>query len=449
MTEQKSATTYNFRLRDSLLGAQMLFVAFGALVLVPLLTGLNANVALFTAGAGTLLFQVITRGKVPVFLASSFAFIAPIIYGVDKWGIPGTMCGLLAAGLLYAIFALAIRIFGSDILHRILPPIVTGPVIMVIGLVLAPVAVHMASGRTGDGSAWLVPQTSAYIIAGTALLVTIMVSLLGRGMFKLVPILCGITAGYLAAVVLDVAGISASIQASFDPGTLKNWTAPTLVSMQKVASSPWFALPDFSLPTWNLEAILFIVPVAIAPAIEHFGDVLAIGGITGKDYVDDPGIHKTLLGDGLATSLAAMLGGPPNTTYSEVSGAVALTRSFNPAIMTWAAISAILLAFVGKLGGFLASIPVPVMGGIMVLLFGAITVIGINTLVRAGTDLMEPRNLAIVAIILVFGIGGMNFDLSIVKLGGIGLAGIVGVILNQVLPNGRSHEPVAEHMTDD
>ncbi|PNU19750.1 uracil permease [Geothermobacter hydrogeniphilus] len=449
MTEQKSATTYNFRLRDSLLGAQMLFVAFGALVLVPLLTGLNANVALFTAGAGTLLFQVITRGKVPVFLASSFAFIAPIIYGVDKWGIPGTMCGLLAAGLLYAIFALAIRIFGSGILHRILPPIVTGPVIMVIGLVLAPVAVHMASGRTGDGAAWLVPQTSAYIIAGTALLVTIMVSLLGRGMFKLVPILCGITAGYLTAVVLDMAGISASIQATFDPGALKNWTAPTLVSMQKVASSPWFAVPDFSLPTWNLEAILFIVPVAIAPAIEHFGDVLAIGGITGKDYVDDPGIHKTLLGDGLATSLAAMLGGPPNTTYSEVSGAVALTRSFNPAIMTWAAISAILLAFVGKLGGFLASIPVPVMGGIMVLLFGAITVIGINTLVRAGTDLMEPRNLAIVAIILVFGIGGMNFDLSIVKLGGIGLAGIVGVILNQVLPNGREQEPVAEQLIDD
>jgi len=440
MTEQKSPTTYNFRLRDGLLGAQMLFVAFGALVLVPLLTGLNANVALFTAGAGTLLFQVITRGKVPVFLASSFAFIAPIIYGVEKWGIPGTMCGLLAAGLLYVVFAFAIRIFGSGILHRLLPPVVTGPVIMVIGLVLAPVAVHMASGRTGDGSAWLVPQTSAYIIAGVALLVTILVSLLGKGMFKLVPILCGITAGYLTALMLDMTGVAASIQASFDPGSLQNWTAPTLISMQKVASSPWLAVPDFTLPTWNLEAILFIVPVAIAPAIEHFGDVLAIGGITGKDYVEDPGIHKTLLGDGIATSLAAFLGGPPNTTYSEVSGAVALTRSFNPAIMTWAASAAILLAFIGKLGGFLNSIPVPVMGGIMVLLFGAIAVIGINTLVRAGTDLMEPRNLAIAAIILVFGIGGMNFDLTIVKLGGIGLAGIIGVGLNLILPRGRAEE---------
>ena len=438
MSQEKAPTDYNFRPKDALLGAQMLFVAFGALVLVPLLTGLNANVALFTAGLGTLLFQVITRGKVPVFLASSFAFIAPIIYGVQQWGIAGTMCGLVAAGLLYAILSLVVRVFGSGILHKILPPIVTGPVIMVIGLVLAPVAVHMASGRTGDGSAWLVPETTALIIAGVSLVVTILVSLLGKGIFKLIPILCGIVAGYTTSLILDASGFTASTQAAFDPGTLQNWTAPALVSMQKVAAAPWFALPDFTFPSWNLEAILFIVPVAIAPAIEHFGDVLAISGITGKDYVEDPGIKNTLLGDGLATSLAGFLGGPPNTTYSEVSGAVALTRSFNPAIMTWAAITAILLAFIGKLGGFLNTIPVPVMGGIMVLLFGAIAVIGIGTLVRAGTDLMEPRNLAIVAIILVFGIGGMNFDLTVVKLGGIGLAGVVGVLLNLLLPGKSS-----------
>ena len=423
--------------KEIVIGAQMLFVAFGALVLVPLLTGLNANVALFTAGAGTLIFQIVTRGKVPVFLASSFAFIAPIIYGVQQWGIPGTMCGLLAAGFLYIIISFSIRIFGSDILHKILPPIVTGPVIMVIGLVLAPVAVHMASGRTGDGSAWLVPEPTAFIIAGVALVVTVLVSLLGSGLFRLIPILCGIVAGYLTALILDATGTSAAFQASFDPGTLQNWTGPTLVSMQKVFDAPWLAVPDFTLPVWNLEAILFIVPVAIAPAIEHFGDVLAIGSITGKDYVEDPGIDKTMLGDGLATSMAALLGGPPNTTYSEVSGAVALTRSFNPAVMTWAAITAILLAFVGKLGGFLNTIPVPVMGGIMVLLFGAIAVIGINTLVRAGTDLMQPRNLTIVAVILVFGIGGMSFDLAVVKLGGIGLAGIIGVVLNLILPKAK------------
>lgn len=434
MPDKQQETRPGFNPKEMVIGAQMLFVAFGALVLVPLLTGLNANVALFTAGAGTLLFQLITRGKVPVFLASSFAFIAPIIYGVQQWGIPGTMCGLAAAGLLYVAISFAIRIFGSDLLHRILPPIVTGPVIMVIGLVLAPVAVHMASGRTGDGAAWLVPQPTAYMIAGVALVVTVLVSLLGKGLFRLIPILCGVVSGYLTALTLDATGISASVQASFDPGSLQNWTGPALVSMQKVLGAPWLAMPDFTLPAWNLEAILFIVPVAIAPAIEHFGDVLAIGSITGKDYVKDPGIHKTLLGDGLATTLAACLGGPPNTTYSEVSGAVALTRSFSPAVMTWAAVTAILLAFIGKLGGFLNTIPVPVMGGIMVLLFGAIAVIGINTLVRAGTDLMQPRNLTIVAVILVFGIGGMSFDLAVVKLGGIGLAGIVGVLLNLILP---------------
>jgi uracil permease len=437
MSEIPKHYSFSCKPKEIVIGAQMLFVAFGALVLVPLLTGLNANVALFTAGVGTLLFQVITRGKVPVFLASSFAFIAPIIYGVEQWGIPGTMCGLAAAGLLYVIISIGIRIFGSDILHCILPPIVTGPVIMVIGLVLAPVAVHMASGRTGDGAAWLVPQTTAYIIAGSALAVTVMVSLLGKGIFRLIPILCGIIAGYIAALILDISGITTSIQSSFDPGTLQDLTGPTLISMQKVFDASWVAIPTFTLPIWNLEAIFFIVPVAIAPAIEHFGDVLAIGNITGKDYVNDPGIHKTLLGDGLATSLAACLGGPPNTTYSEVSGAVALTRSFNPVIMTWAAISAILLAFIGKLGGILSTIPVPVMGGIMVLLFGAIAVIGINTLTRAGTDLMQPRNLTIVAVILVFGIGGMNFDLAVVKLGGIGLAGIIGVLLNLLLPKGQ------------
>jgi uracil permease len=270
-----------------------------------------------------------------------------------------------------------------------------------------------------------------------ALAATILISLLGRGMVKLIPILGGIVAGCVASLILDVSGFSASMQAGFDPGKLQNWTAPTLISMKPVLDRAWFAMPAFVFPKWNFEAILYMIPIAIAPAIEHFGDVIAIGGIAGKDYVEDPGIKNTLLGDGLATSLAAFFGGPPNTTYSEVSGAVALTRSFNPAIMTWAAITAIILAFVGKLGGLLNTIPVPVMGGIMILLFGAITVIGINTLVRAGTDLMQPRNLAIAAIILVFGIGGMSFDLAVVKLGGIGLAGVIGVLLNMLLPAAR------------
>ncbi|MDJ0667909.1 MAG: uracil-xanthine permease family protein [Desulfobacterales bacterium] len=438
MPRNHAATDYVFALKDSLIGAQMLFVAFGALVLVPLLTGLDPNVALFTAGAGTLIFQMVTRGKVPVFLASSFAFIAPIIYGVQTWGIPATLSGLAAAGVLYIVLSFIIRWGGTGILHKILPPVVTGPVIMVIGLILAPVAVNMALGKTGDGAAWLVPEKSALIVAGIALVTTIASSLLGRGWLKLIPILIGITAGYAAAFGLDLTGVSAAIQAGFEPGSLKNWTGPQLISFKAVAEAPWFAVPNFVMPEWHWEAVLFIVPVAIAPAIEHFGDVLAISGITGKNYVDNPGIKNTMLGDGLATSLASFLGGPPNTTYSEVSGAVALTKVFNPGIMTWAAITAIVLAFVGKLGALLQTIPVPVMGGIMILLFGAIMVVGMNTLVRAGDDLMAPRNLALVAIIVIFGVGGMSLPLgSEARLGGIGLAGITGVILNLVLPRSK------------
>lgn len=412
-----SQTDYKFSFRDFALGGQMLFVAFGALVLVPLLTGLDPNVALFTAGGGTLIFQIVTKGKVPIFLASSFAFIAPIIYGVKTWGIPGTMCGLAAAGLLYLALSTLIRYKGAGVLHRVLPPVVTGPVIMVIGLILAPVAVNMALGKTGDGSAVLVPQATALTISMIALLVTVVVSLLGKGWFKLVPILCGIAAGYVISLFFG------------------------LVNFGKVAAAPWLALPNFVMPAWNWEAVLFIVPVAIAPAIEHFGDILAIGSVCEKDFVKDPGIQNTMLGDGLATSFAAMLGGPPNTTYSEVTGAVALTRSFNPAIMTWAAIVAIALAFVGKLGAVLHTIPVPVMGGIMVLLFGAIMVVGINTLVKAGHDLMEARNMIIVALIVIFGVGGMviPFPGTEFKLGGIGLAGIAGVLLNLLLP-GRAKD---------
>lgn len=434
MSQAPKNSDYKFRLGDCMLGAQMLFVAFGALVLVPILTGLDPNVALFTAGVGTLAFQIITKGKVPVFLASSFAFIAPIIYGVQTWGIPGTLCGLAAAGVLYIILSFVVRIFGAGILHKYLPPVVTGPVIMVIGLVLAPVAVHMAMGRTGDGSAWLVPENTAMIVAGVALVTTALVALIGKGWMRLIPILCGIVAGYITALGLDVTGFTASAQASFDPGSLTNWTGPALISFSPVAEKMWFAMPAFVMPEWRWEAILFIVPVAIAPAIEHFGDVLAVGSITGKDYVKDPGIENTMLGDGIATSIASMLGGPPNTTYSEVSGAVALTKAYNPAIMTWAAIVAILLSFIGKIGAILATIPVPVMGGIMILLFGMITVVGINTLVKSGEDLTTPRNLIIVAVILVCGIGGMKFTAGAFAIEKIGLAGILGILLNIVLP---------------
>jgi len=410
-------TNYALSGRQIVIGGQMLLVAFGALVLVPLLTGLDPNVALFTAGVGTLIFQICTRGKVPVFLASSFAFIAPIIYGVQTWGLASTMGGLVAAGIVYIALSLLVRVKGSEYLERFLPRIVTGPVIMVIGLVLAPVAVNMALGKTGDGAAVLVPQTPAIILAAIALGVTVVTALAGKGLFRLVPILLGVGAGYVAALVMHFSG------------------GPHSLNFEAVANAPWLASPNFVLPEWNLAAILFLIPVAIAPAIEHFGDVMAIGGVTGKDYLKDPGIENTMLGDGLATSVAGFLGGPPNTTYSEVTGAVTLTGAFNPAIMTWAAIWAIVLSFVGKLGAILQTIPAPVMGGILILLFGAITVVGLSTLTRAGHDeIMKPRSLIIVSIILVFGIGGMQLNIGNFALGGIGLAGVAGIVLNLILP---------------
>ena len=393
-----------------ILGAQMLFVAFGSLVLVPILTGLDPSVALFTAGAGTLLFQLVTKRKVPVFLASSFAFIAPIIFGVKSWGVAATMSGLLAAGLVYVALSILVRIKGQDIIDRVLPPVVVGPVIMVIGLSLAPVAVNMAQGKTGDGSAQLVPLDQAVIVALISVGVTILVSLLGRGMLKLLPILCGIVAGYIAAFAFG------------------------MVNLTPVSAAPVFAIPPFTFPEFNLEAILFILPVAIAPAIEHIGDIAAISNVTRKNYLEEPGLKSTLLGDGLATSLAAFLGGPPNTTYSEVTGAVALTKAFNPAIMTFAAIWAVVLAFSGTLGAVLSSIPVPVMGGILVILFGAIAVVGVSTLLKVGEELTEPRNLIIASVVLVVGIGGMEVGYGDFQIKGIGLSAIVAILLNAILP---------------
>lgn len=391
--------------RTVLVGAQMLFVAFGALVLVPLLTGLDPNVALFTAGAGTLVFHVVTGFKVPVFLASSFAFIAPITYGVVEFGVSAMLSGLVAAGLVYVALAALVRWRGQGIVHRVLPPIVTGPVIMVIGLALAPVAIDMATGMAVGAY-----SGRAIAVALVSLLATIATAMFARGMAKLVPILVGVAVGYAFAATLG------------------------MVDLTPVRDAAWIALPAFVLPTFSLPAILFILPVAIAPAIEHVGDVIAIRGVTGVDYLEKPGLHRTLLGDGLATSLAGFLGGPPNTTYSEVTGAVALTKAFQPIVMVIAAVFAIVLAFVGKLGAVLQTIPTPVMGGILVILFGSIVVVGASSLVKAQVELTETRNLVIMAVILVFGVGGMAFHLGEFTVEGIGLAGIVGVVLNLVLP---------------
>jgi uracil permease len=407
-------------------GAQMLFVAFGALVLVPLLTGLDPNVALFGAGVGTLLFQVVTKRSVPIFLASSFAFIAPIMYGVQTWGIPATMGGLMAAGVVYVVLGALIKVKGSEFIHKILPPVVVGPVIMVIGLGLAPVAVNMALGKTGDGAVQLVDGDIAIWIGLASLLTTILVSVFAKGMFSLIPIVCGIAVGYALSLIVGI------------------------VDFTPVAQAAWLGLPNFTFPEFNINAVLFMIPVAIAPAVEHVGDMLAISNVTGKNYIKKPGLHRTMTGDGVATIAASMVGAPPNTTYSEVTGAVMLTKAFNPVIMTWAAVTAIVLSLVGKLGALLQTIPVPVMGGIMILLFGSIAAVGLNTLIKNQVDLHKSRNLVIVGVTLVFGIGGMAFGVGEFSLQGISLCGIVAIILNLVLPKdlGDSHVVDTAQMED-
>lgn len=398
-------------------GAQMLFVAFGALVLVPLLTGLDPSVALFGAGIGTLIFQVITKRSVPIFLASSFAFIAPIMYGIQAWGVASTMGGLMTAGAVYIVLGAVIKVRGSGFIHKLLPPVVVGPVIMVIGLGLAPAAVNMALGKSGDGGIQIVAHDAALWIASTSLITTIILSVMGKGFFKLVPILGGIVSGYIVSLFFGV------------------------VDFTPVQQAAWVAMPNFTFPEFNINAVLFMIPVAIAPAVEHVGDILAISNVTGKNYLKKPGLHRTIMGDGVATMAAAMFGAPPNTTYSEVTGAVMLTKAFNPVIMTWAAVTALVLAFVGKLGAVLQTIPVPVMGGIMILLFGSIAVVGLNTLIKNQVDLHKSRNLVIVAVTLVFGIGGMAFGLGEFSLQGVSLCGIVAIILNLVLPKdiGENH----------
>lgn len=403
--------------RTVLSGAQMLFVAFGALVLMPLITGLDPNVALFTAGLGTLLFQLVTGRQVPVFLASSFAFITPIILAKGQFGLAETMGGVMAAGFVYTFLGLAVKIKGTGFIDRLLPPVVIGPVVISIGLAMAPIAANMAMGKAGDGTE-LIPYRTAILVSMSALLTTLVVAVFGRGMLRLVPIIAGVLVGFGMAQLLGVTDFS------------------------KVASAPWLALPHFTAPAFNLQAILFIVPVALAPAIEHIGGVIAVGSVTGRDYLRKPGLHRTLLGDGLATTAAGLFGGPPNTTYAEVTGAVMLTRNYNPKIMTWAAAFAISLAFIGKFGALLQSIPVPVMGGILCLLFGSIAAVGLNTLIRHQVDLGQPRNLVIVSITLVFGIGGVligtGTQASDFGLKGIALCALVAIALNLLLPKAQA-----------
>ena len=386
--------------RKTIVGIQFLFVAFGSTVLVPLLVGLDPATALFTAGIGTFIFHMVTKGKVPIFLGSSFAFIAPIISASKQWGMPGTLASIMGVALVYFLMSALIKWQGRRLLERLFPPVVIGPVIICIGLSLAPAAVNMAQEN------WL--------LAFISLLTAILVLVLGRGLIKLVPVVCGIIVGYLAAWMMG------------------------LVDFSAVGSAPWFALPSsvthFQLPQFAWEAFLFMIPVAIAPVIEHIGDVYVVSAVAGKDFVKDPGLHRTMLGDGLACVVASLFGGPPVTTYSEVTGAMQITRITSPAVIRIAAGTAIVFSIIGKLSAILQSIPSAVLGGIMMLLFGSIASVGIQNLVKNKVDLDQTRNIIIVSVVLTLGIGGAILPMGSFSLSGIGLSALAGVILNLVIP---------------
>ena len=385
--------------QKTIVGVQFLFVAFGATVLVPLLVGMDPSVALFTAGIGTLIFHLVTKGKVPIFLGSSFAFIAPIIKATELYGLPGTLSGLVAVGAVYGIMSALVRFRGVSFIARLFPPVVVGPVIMLIGLSLAGTGVNMAKEN------WL--------LAIISLITTIIVSLFGKGLLRLIPIFAGIVVGYIAATIFGI------------------------VDFQPVIDAPWFALPAFVRPEMCWEAVVFMIPVAIAPVIEHIGDVYAINEVAGKDFVKDPGLHRTMLGDGLACIAASLFGGPPVTTYSEVTGAISLTKITDPSVIRIAGIVGILFSVLGKVSAILKTIPSAVLGGIMLLLFGTIASVGISNLIKNKVDLGDTRNLVIASLILTLGIGGAELTIGSITIGGIGLAALVGVLLNLIIPKSK------------
>ncbi len=402
--------------RVVVLGLQHTFVMFGATVLVPILTGLDVGVTLFAAGIGTLIFHVITKFKMPVFLGSSFAFLPPIFavaaaHGGDLAYATGA---ILIAGLAYLLVSLIFTFVSTDWLHKILPPHVTGPIIILIGLLLAPVAI---GNITGDAAAGIVDQigrNGAWIIAlitfATGVIVKVGFDRMGWRFASQLPVLIALIVGYIVAII---AGI---------------------VDFGIVANRAWIGLPEFMAPKFSATAIALTVPVAIVTVVEHFGDVVAIGSVVKKDFVADPGINRTLLGDGIATSVSALLGGPANTTYSENTGAVALTGVYNPNVMRIAAVFALVLAVIPKFTGMIQSIPAPVIGGISILLFGMIAAIGIRNMVESRVNMDDSKILIIVAAILVIGTGGAAFTAGeTFELSGLGLAAVAGILLNVVI----------------
>lgn len=403
----------------ALLGIQHVFAMFGATVLVPMLTGMSPAVALFCAGVGTWIFHLCTGRKVPTFLGSSFAFIAAIQgaaqicsdnaeIGTDAYlaALPYATGGIIVAGALYLVLALLVRLVGAERVRSFFPPIVTGPVVTIIGLMLAPSAINNITTQIGTVNVGL-----NWLVAAVAIAAIFVTSLFAKGLFKLVPILIGIVVGYVAAICCG------------------------MVDFTTIAQAPWLDLPPFFLPKFDMRAIGLIAPIAIVTFVEHIGDVTASSAVVGKDFIKDPGLHRTLMGDGLATMFAGLVGGPANTTYSENTGVLAATKNYNPLTLEIAACFAILISFLGKFAALITSMPGPVIGGVSIVLYGMIAAVGLRTLVENQVDFTKTRNLLIAAVMLVLGLGADKaITIGGVAISGVALAAILGIILNKILP---------------
>lgn len=427
-----------------LLGLQHAFAMSCATILVPLLTGMDVGVALFAAGLGTIIFHLCTGGRMPTFLGSSFAFIAALqeVIGKDPAtqadNIPKALGGIIVAGLFYVVLALLIRLFGSRFIDRLFPPVVRGVGIAIIGLNLAGSAINNIQGNGIE-----LYSPAYYWSWGIALLVcllAIILSIYGKGMVKMSSIVIALATGYIVTLVLTKTGIA--------PVELMNFEG--LAEQGKGLARGWFAIPNFVLPEFDLGAIAMIAPIAIVTCVEHVGDVYASGSVVGRNFTKNPGLHRTMLGDGLATVAAGLVGGPANTTYSENTAVLAATGNYNPASLRVAALIAIVISFFGKAIGVVETVPTCVLGGACIVLYGMISSVGLRTLVENHVDFTQNRNLCIAAVMLVLAIGGAVIGAPIFSVSGIGLGILAGILLNLILPEPKTPDAgMIAHGVDD
>lgn len=407
-----------------LLSSQHLFAMFGATVLVPFLTGLPVSAALIASGLGTLLYILITKGKIPAYLGSSFAFITPIIVGLKTHNLGEMLMALFMSGVMYVIIGIIIKLVGTDWLLKLLPPVVVGPVIMVIGLGLAPVAVNMAM-YTDSGA--MKGYNILYIfVAIVTLLTVILFSVLAKGFLSIIPVLMGIIVGYTTAIIVGI------------------------VDFTGIQKAKWLQLPDVHLPfvsytpSFDWMLILIMLPIVFVTVSEHIGHQVVINKIVGRNFFKNPGLHRSLIGDGVSTMLSSVIGGPPSTTYGENIGVLAITRIYSIWVIGGAAVLALILGFVGKFTALVSSIPTPVMGGVSILLFGIIASSGLRMLVESKVDFGDKRNLVIASVILVLGIGKAHLDFTVgqinLNIEGMALAALSGIILNAILPASKTNE---------